>query len=249
MAHSEVKTDLKVMKLGLWFSVGGLSLIGLSEIELIKTTPWIVAILSQLGGLLLVTGLLSVGWEKLAKRELTEEVLEKAGLGERVRRSGLVYVGEPYADTKQWSSWLSGANPLEVVVAYSATWRNANRDSLRKVADTSARVRVALPDLDHDATLRPIAQRFNISLAELRTRIREAQADFDDIFDKKACNYKRVQFRGELLYNMIRCGPLIIVTLYSHTRDRRTNAPILGFKEGTMQEFLRTEISTFIGNT
>jgi hypothetical protein len=93
-------------KFGLILSLVGVAALIGSETILVEP-EWASAVSGQLGWLLIAIGLLGLGWEKMGKRELAEEVLEKAGLGERVRTSGLCYVGRPYADSEQWSSWLA----------------------------------------------------------------------------------------------------------------------------------------------
>ncbi len=225
-----------------------LSVLGLA---MLLVAQWVVpatwlggsAFVAQLGGLLLATGIVTVGWEMLGRRHFARELMDMAGFSHDLQRSGVVRIDTQYLDTAIWNELFENVTKLDVLVAYAATWRNSHRKDLERVAaKPGSRIRVYLPDPNDDLTLRTLAHRFNTTPEALRSKIEEAAKDFASL-GRDGGGTVEVWYRaGDLLFSCYRFDTRAVITLYSHTRERLTSVPTFVTKEGDLYAFVRSEL-------
>lgn len=140
------------------------------------------AIVSNIGGLVLATALITVAWELAGKRSFAREVMAKANLSEDVKRAGIAKVTDQYLDSVAWDELIDGSSKVDIVVAYASTWRNANRHRLLRVAARKgARIRVFLPDPEDAMTMSVLADRFSTTPQDLKSKVAEAIREFADL--------------------------------------------------------------------
>ncbi|WP_455132209.1 hypothetical protein [Microbacterium aurum] len=154
--------------------MSGLLLLLASSVKPEKWAPW-SAFTSQLGGLLAATGLVTVAWEQWGRRNFTTEIMDIANLSTDLQNSGIKRVTDQYLRDDVWSDLFTDVQKLDIVVAYASTWRNTHRGRIMQIAtNPSARIRVFLPDPNDDATMNNLALRFDMNLADIRSKVQEA---------------------------------------------------------------------------
>ena len=220
--ESEV-VNLRTVLLAAGFTAIGVVLLWVSVQEWAATSdgranPW-SNLLSQTGGLLIATGLLTVAWEFIARRAFAREVFAKAQLSSEVVGSGLVRVPERYY-AMDWDELFQGAKQLDVVVAYARTWRNSQTEQLRALAKRGV-LRVYLPDPDDAATLEVFAARFARDVKRMESDIREAITEYQAL----GTNVEVYVRKGDFVFTCYRFDRQSVLTLYSHTRERQTLVP------------------------
>lgn len=242
----EGQTDARVLRGALGLSIAGVVLLLASELW-IKSIDWLSAFAAQLGALLVVTGLISLIWEKWVKRSFAEEILDRVGLADRVRDSGLVFVGRPYADSEYWNSIIASAGQMDLALVAARTWRQAYRDALRKLAaNPRAEVRIALPDYNDADGIGVLARRFSTTREELVRDIKEAESDFRKLFETQPGRLRLELCKAEFLYTYMRFDATIFVFFYALPGAVQTTSPIIGFNQGAASEYLQSQFEALL---
>lgn len=222
-------------------AVVGLGLMALS-VQPWATGPW-GALLGQLGGLLLATGLLTVLWDLYGRRAFAMEVLAKAKLSADVVESGITRVTDQYLDDVEWGELFHGANHVDIVVAYANTWRNIHLQRLEQVASTpGSLIRVFLPDPNDAATVANLAQRTAEPAEKVAGRINEAITAYTSLRERAAGTVEVYVRSGDPLFSAYRFDGRAVVTMYSHRREGRTPVPAFVLAGGKLFGFVRGEI-------
>jgi hypothetical protein len=238
-------TNRSAIVVGLGVAVVGGLLLWWSGISEWKSNEQVQALLSQIGGLLIATGLLAVAWDLFGRRALADEVLAKAGLSADVVRAGIVRVTTQYLAEVEWTSLFRDVSKLDIVVAYAATWRNAHRASIAAVAQRrDARIRVFLPDPDHAPTVAVLAERFDTQPADLVGKINEAIRDFRSFAVAGGATLEVWLRAGDAVFSCYRFDSRAVLTLYSHGRERRTQVPTFVVHEGELFDFVYGELAS-----
>lgn len=202
------------------------------------------SIVTNVGGIVIATALLTVGWELIGKRAFADEVLAKARLSTDVVAAGIERVTDQYLEDVEWASLIEGATKVDIVVAYASTWRNTHRERLQKIANTkSARMRIFLPDPDDAETMSILAGRFNMSSDDVAGRIREAIEDFSAMSRPQGADMTVFVRGGDVVFSCYRFDSRAVLTLYSHTRERRNRVPTFVVRSGDLFTFVYEEIS------
>lgn len=200
------------------------------------------ATLNNISGLIIATGLLTAAWEVVGKRRFAAEVLEKAKLSADVVDAGLTRVTDQYLEEVAWADLFQGTTRLDIVVAYARTWRNAQMDKLRAIASTpGAHLRVFLPDPTHAETMRILADRFGTDEPSITSTVNEAVRDFSALGVGSGSVEVWVR-QGDVVFSCYRFDSRAVLTLYSHSRERRSSVPTLVMNGGKLFKFVRDEI-------
>jgi len=201
------------------------------------------SVVSQVAGLVVATGLLSVAWELIGKRRFAAEVLSKARLSTDVVEAGITRVTNNYLDDVEWEDLFDDVTQLDIVVAYARTWRNAHISRLQGMAKRSGtRIRVFLPDPDDTETMVVLAKRFSTTVEDLQKTVREALEEFSELAQPgggEVCVYVR---SGDAMFSCYVFDKQAVLTLYSHGQ-RRTPVPTLGVRGGTLYRFVADEVA------
>lgn len=234
-------TNLSAIIVALAFIVPGIVLLAVASQPFAPRDSWMPALLGQLGGLLAATGLITIAWELFGKRSFLAEVLTKAQLRSDVVSAGLERVTDEYLQEVEWDALFKASRTLDVVVAYAATWRNAHRIRLSKLSgQPGGRLRVFLPDPDDSETLRTLANRFKMTETGLAEKIREAITDFKDLGGEV---YLRA---GDAVFSCYMFDHKAVLTLYSHSQERRGSVPTFLVDGGMIREFVATDIEAIL---
>jgi hypothetical protein len=222
---------------------GGLFWIS-SNNEWFKDSAPLQATLNQVAGLIIATGLLSVGWELVGKRHFAAEVLAKAQLSAEVVDAGILRITDQYLDDIEWSELFDGVSKLDIAVAYGRTWRNTHAERLRAVSRRKGtRIRVFLPDPEDAMTMQVLAHRFDMTVSELQATVREAIRDFSNFKQQDGGDVKVYVRSGDAVFSCYRFDGRAVLTMYSHGKKRRTSVPTLVVRNGKLYQFVYDELS------
>lgn len=241
MRLSRRLTNLSALLLGL---VGmGLGVFALWAGQGTPLSPAWSSLVTNVGGLVFATSLITVGWELTGKRSFAAEVMAMAGLGSDVSRAGISTVTDQYLDDVEWDELFRGAEKVDIVVAYANTWRHAHWARLVRLAATKgARLRVFLPDPDDQPTMDALARRFNSTTPEITSKVREAIHDFSSLSTTAGAEVSVHTRPGDMLFSCYRFDGSAVLTLYSHRRSR-TSVPTWVVRQGTLFQFVYEEVS------
>jgi hypothetical protein len=101
--------------------VGGVLLYISGGQSMVDANEQLSAFLSQFGGLLLGTGVLTIAWDLVGRRSFADEVLAKAKLSAEVVDSGLTKVTDEYLQDVEWEDLFRDAHKVDIVVSYAYT--------------------------------------------------------------------------------------------------------------------------------
>ncbi len=204
-------------------------------------------LVSQVGSLLVAAVALALLWEFVGKRKFAEEILEKVGIASDVDRAGIVRFTDQYLKDVEWDAYFAGVQKLDIVVAYGRTWRQAQWDQLMSVAARpEARIRIILPDPADTQSLAVLADRFSRTPAKLRDDINEAAQDFMTLRRAGGADVRLYWRRGDQVFSCYRLDSTAVITLYSHSRERRPVPTIVCRSGGTLYDFVRQEVEVML---
>lgn len=223
----------------------GCFLLVLSGWDWVKSEAQWAAFLSQLGGLLLATGLVTFAWELVGRRQFSRELFAMANLSTDLRESGLERVGNwmELDEPSLWTDLFRDAKEIDVLMVYSTQVIGAQRHLLIDAQKGGAKVRIFLPDPEDGVTMASLAYRFNSDPNTLRTKVHEAMEQFQDIRAKSGVDRLKVHLRkGPLTYACYRFDSRVVFTLYSQSRDRQPYVPTFMVKGGHLFDFFKGDL-------
>jgi hypothetical protein len=236
------KTDLKSIRqstsLKYWlvavvlFFVGILLLLWSNDPDQWTKSGSLQVLIQQFGSFLIVSVALSVLWEAVGKRALLDEVLAKAQISKELHFAKILQVSSSFHQNIDWESLLSSVHKLDLLFAYARSWRNTHIEELRRlVSSESTRIRVVLPDIEDEPTIRELAKRFNYEPADVRKLVGEAITEFTSLKELATRSDKGASVEIWLLpqapvFTYYRFDNKAVFALYSHRRER---APVPTF--------------------
>src|SRR5438876_3192568 len=180
-------------------------------------------VIRDVGSLLVVTVAITTLWELYGKRAFRDELLAKAELAEDVRSAGLVRLTDSFLRDLDWVPLFEKVNKLDIYFAYAQTWRNTHREKLQVAAARGIRIRVVLPDPNHEDTVSELSRRFNYDKDRIVRLIKEAEQDFREIGSKYTSFGTTVDLwhlPAAPLFTFYRFDFTAIIALYSHRQER-----------------------------
>lgn len=248
--ESRMRPYRRLTTLQIWLAAGAVAGIGLLLLyvagrdDLWPRTSGLRTLTNAVGGALIVSVALGSLWELVGKRAFTREILETARTSTDVEAAGLIRIGDRYLDDPNWEQLFGNVRKLDIFVAYARTWRNSNLDRLRDVAGRpDARIRLYLPDPHDQETVRVLADRFNQSVGELTSAISEARREFEALRQDNGADVMVRFRRGDVLFSCYRFDTTAVLTLYSHSRERRGAVPTLVVRNGgSLYQYVRDEL-------
>lgn len=239
-------TTLKfALAAGSVFVVGAYCLyLGGEETHFWRSNQALRTLMEQLGGLLIVSSLLSTLWELVGKRAFAREVLEDTRISAEIEASGLKRISTQFFDDAAWEQCFKGVQKLDIFAAYAQTWRNMNLARLQKVANRSnGRIRVYLADPDDEFTMATLAQRFGTDPQELRRRIWATKEGFEDLRVAGGASIDVFFWPGDRVYTFYRFDNRAIISMYKHNKGRSPILPtIMCESGGSLFQFVYDEL-------
>lgn len=178
-AESKQLLNRKTIIAALIFVIFGLALLFFS---VVVRPAWAIALLSQIGGLMLATGALSFYWELSARRELMAEVARVVNQNTGADRLGLIGMADDYKEDWLWEG-LASAKEIDVCFTQGSAWRRQHGQSLRDALRGGAKIRVALPDPNDSRLMDTLSRGTGDCSESMARKIQEAAAFFQSLKD------------------------------------------------------------------
>ena len=208
---------------------------------------WLASVINNIGGLVIATGVLAVGWELLGKRAFSEELIAKVQLRSDVVASGLQRVTDQYLEDVEWADLIKGSQKVDIVVHYANTWRRTHTKRLEAVAaNNKARIRVFLPDPEDSETLATLQRRFNRPADDIRKDIQEAITEFKQMHNPDGADLRIYVRAGDMVFSCYRFDARAVLALYSHSRERRSDVPTFVVGSGSIWSFVYHEVQSIL---
>lgn len=162
--------------------------------------------------------------------------------------AGLLRIGATYLGELEWKRLFAEVAELDIVVAYGQTWRNMHARELGQLAARpDSRVRVVLADPDDELTVAVLADRFDITHDELRSRIRATRDDYEALRRPDGATIEVYYRPGDRVFSFYRFDDIAIVGLYSHARARGAAVPVfVCARPGELFEFIQDELDVIL---
>jgi hypothetical protein len=221
--------------------LAGIGLMWLSNTKWFESHKALQATANQVGGLLITIGGLLVLWELWAKRDLMNEVLEKARIGADVSAAGVDRVTMNWLDVP-WDDLFKNAKHISVFISYGSSWRKLHWPKIEDFAKTKGNsLRLFLPDPDDEATMRVLAQRYDYTLQRIRENVLETAQEFAKLGTTCAADIRIYYRAGDPTYTCYSFDDKVLVTLYANRR-RRGHVPTLLVGQGTFRDFFKEDL-------
>jgi hypothetical protein len=202
--------------------------------------PWAEVVIREVGSLILVTGLLSLWWERIARRAVAEEVLTRIGTNQDIARAGLVRVTDTFHRDIDWQRHFRSAHEIDVYFAYGRTWLATHIDDLRDAAERGATIRVILPDPQNDEVTRNLAHRFAMERQQIVELIQQSTENIRALASPK--HNVEVWYLPETpVFSFYRFDDVAIFALYSHRHNRAAVPAFTVEAAGTLFDFVQRE--------
>jgi len=206
---------------------------------------WAEVLIREIGALILVTGLLSVWWELIARRAVATEVLTRVGTREAIARAGLVTVTGNFHQDIDWQERFQKAREIEVFFAYGRTWLNTHIEQLRTAAESGAFIRFILPDPTADEVTQNLARRFAVTRQQIVQLIDQSTDTIQKL--PRPRNNVEVWYLPETpVFSFYRFDHVIIFALYTHRHDRPPVPAFTVEAPGTLFDFVQRETAAMI---
>lgn len=169
-------------------------------------------------------------------------------LARDVEAAGLLRIGAAYLSELEWKQLFAEVTELDIVVAYGQTWRNLHaRELAQFAARPHSRVRVFLADPHDEFTVALLADRFDITHDELRTRITATRCDYEALRRPDGAQIEVYYRPGDRVFSFYRFDDIAIVGLYSHSRVRGAAVPVfVCARPGELYEFIHDELAVIL---
>jgi hypothetical protein len=224
-------------------AVGVLCLYISGIVSFAKHYPTWQVVVSQLGGLLVVTGGISILWDLKGRRDFADEVLAKAQVAADIRSSGLRRLSMQWLEDVEWANMFHSAREIDVFLSYGTSWRNLHYARLQEFGRVGHnKLRVYLPHPGDTETVSVLAQRYDSTSERIVQQISDAAKAFADLRADGGADIRVYYRRGDPTFACYRFDGQIVVTLYSHRRSRG-DVPTMLIGPGTLYDFFATELA------
>lgn len=192
-----------------------------------------------------------IAWTRLAE-QTSKPAPPRTQLQQNLARdfatAGLLRIGSTYLGELEWKQLFAEVTELDIVVAYGQTWRNLHARELAQVAARpGSRIRVFLADPDDELTVAVLADRFDTTSTELRSRITTTRTAYETLQRPNGAQIE-VHYRpGDRLFSFYRFDDIAVVGLYSHSRARGAAVPVfVCARPGELYEFIQDELAVIL---
>lgn len=195
-----------------------------------------------------------IAWTRLADhatRPAPEESPVRQMLASGFDTAGLLRVGTNYLGELEWRQLFDEVTELDIVVAYGQTWRHLHARELAQVAARpTSRIRVILADPDDAPTVTVLADRFNATPDELRTRITATRRDYEAMRRPDGAQIEVYYRPGDRVFSFYRFDDIAVVGLYSHSRTRGAAVPVFVCAHpGELFAFVNDELASILNQS
>jgi hypothetical protein len=210
---------------------------------------------SNIGSILLISGIYNLIDSYFLKRDLIDLVIEKVRLDKKVDDTGLVEIGNNLSEINYKDYFCNAKENIDILHIYGRTWTSNNLDFIKnRILDGKCRLRVII--MNPESKFIPaLEEHFNYNKGELEKYINEATKTWErcykDISEKREYftyrskrkknkkHYKTNQYGSLELYyyngqptnSLYRIDDKIIVVETKTSKEKSTNMPYMIFKK------------------
>jgi hypothetical protein len=162
--------------------------------------------------------------------------------------AGLLRIGATYLGDLEWKQLFAEVTELDIVVAYGQTWRNMHARELAQVAARpDSRIRVFLADPNDELTLAILADRFDSTPHEMRSRLTATHSAYETLRQPNGAQINVYYRPGDRVFSFYRFDDIAVVGLYSHSRARGAAVPVfVCARPGELYEFIQDELAVIL---
>lgn len=231
-------------------------LLGLTLIVVAANDAWLgnlkslQTILTNLGGVLFATSLITLIWELFGKRLFLDEILHKVGISQKILSAGLVDVYATFQEFTGWASLFENCTEIDMFFSYGHSWRSNHRDKiLAFLSRGKASIRVILPDPKDEDTCRELARQFATTDVDIRDKIIAAIQDFESM-SQKSKNIKIFLFKGMVPHiSFYKFGRTLVFSVYKHGAPRRSVPVFIVRNGGFLYSYFEDELESIISQS
>jgi len=235
--------DSLVAVISILFFIVGSVLFGLTY----GTTNTIFAWIGQIGIAFIAIGSLSFVWQLFLTRLFRNEVYAMVNMDDNLISSGITEINDDFSQIDWKTLFDSVTKRIDIFFMTGGGWTKQNNTLLQNISRKDVKVRLILPDIREDETLRSLEYRFRserkkVDIEEIKKSINNVKELYEDIFKDNPENLEIWLYRKPLIFSMYRFDDEIIIALNSHSG--KPPVPAFRFKgsKGTIYEFLDKEI-------
>ncbi len=158
--------------------------------------------------------------------------------------AGIVNVTDAFIKGVDWSGLISQTGSLDIMFAYGKTWRETCHDNLSALArKKGSKIRMILPDYCDEHTIKELADRFDYLPENLVYLIQEAENHFMKLKRENGADIEIHLISRPPLFTFYRFDDILIVALYSHSRNYSDVPAFISKKGGVLYSYIQNEIS------
>lgn len=171
---------------------------------------------------------------------------------ENINLAGIVGFTDNFHVGISWGPLFTRTRNLDIFFSYGRTWRQTHRQTLLNVMTKSAiRIRVVLPDPEHESTVAQLMEHFNYTPEKVRDYISDAVIFFRNLEQKanKAGSGSSVDIwflTAVPKFTFYRFDEVAVLAWFSHRRDQPSVPVILVERGGKLYSFVEEEFSAMI---
>jgi hypothetical protein len=170
----------------------------------------------------------------------------RADLSESIRDSGVHDVFRRFYRDVPWNDLFRGLREFDLIANYARTWKNTNRDALRELAaNPKATIRIVLANPNNPDLMGELARRYDLSVADVTTCVRESVADFTALLAGRAADCHIHLSDRAASYTYYRFDDALLLTLFSNNNAKADRPGFLLKRDGTLTQFLREEFEEY----
>jgi hypothetical protein len=130
-----------------------------------------------------------------------------------------------------------------VFISYGSSWRKVHAEKLQEFANKKKnKLRIYLPDPEDEPTMKVLAQRYAYTVEKIRANVLEMAQEMARLSSPSSADIRIYYRSGDPTFTCYRFDDLILVTLYSHKRERG-NVPSLVVRGGTFHDFFKRDLA------
>ncbi len=246
---AEKITNYSTVLLALLGVVLGLALMVVAASwDSLASRDWQRSLVNELGGLLVVTGGLSVLWDLRGKRDLIREVLAKVRVSSEVQAAGVVQMTMNWMDI-EWDEHFKSAHEIDVFISYGSSWRKLHWPRLQEfTAKKRNKLRIFLPDPKDESTMKVLAQRYDYTPEKIQASVLEMAHEMATLSGPDSADIRVYYRAGDPTFTCYRFDETVLVTLYSHKRQRGS-VPAIALTDGTFKDYFLAELEAIHGQS
>lgn len=209
---------------------------------------WLSILLFNVGAFVIASVAMALIFQFWQLRSLLDDLYEHARITTQLRQARLSGFSVAFHDGVPWEELFTGSASLQLMVAYAATWRNAQQARLEALVDKAgSRLEVILPNPEAVEVCEELGRRFDTNVDETKKRIEEA-IQFYRVLQSRTKGTMRIYlYNRPPLFTFYIFDRRAVFTTYRHSRGRGPILTLMADRGGEMFTWLTEEWNAITG--